>query len=139
MLDPRKPTHAPFEQSCVCPVIMSNSSVKRWGRKYVEINFAISYSVVTERIQRSTSSTIKNKVGLVRYDKFNTGGFFIWFKICWFRNELREAKPLSPSGHQNWECPLKSPVKNDKYGFSFLILEYKLVTFDRKSKNSGEA
>ena len=45
---------------------------------------------------------------------------------------------VSPSGHQNWECPLKSPVKNDAYGFSFLILEYKLVKFDRKSKNARE-
>ena len=45
---------------------------------------------------------------------------------------------LQPVCHQNWEWPLKSPVKNDTYGFSFFILDYKYIKFDRKFKNSGE-
>ena len=45
---------------------------------------------------------------------------------------------VSPSGHQNCEWPLKSPVKKDAYGFSFLILEYKFVKFDKNTLNSGE-
>ena len=31
------------------------------------------------------------------------------------------AGVVSPSAHQNWECPLKSPVKKVANGFSFLI------------------
>ena len=36
-----------------------------------------------------------------------------------------------PSGHQKWQCALKSPVKNVAKGFSALIFEYKFLKFDR--------
>ena len=72
---------------------------------------------------------IKNKVRLVSYDKINTRGIFIKFKISWFRNDSRcprevnrfsISKPSTvvfPSGHQSWECALKSLVKNVAKGF----------------------
>ena len=59
------------------------------------------------------------------------GGFFMWFKVSWLRNDLRFSSSVlsgvvSPSGHQSWEYALKSPVKNVAKGVSALILEYKL-------------
>ena len=45
---------------------------------------------------------------------------------------------VSPSGHQICEWPLKSPVKKVANGFSFLILEYRLLKSNRKFVNSGD-
>ena len=39
-----------------------------------------------------------------------------------------------PSGHQNCEWSLKSPAKKYAYEFSFSILEYKFVKFDKKTQ-----
>ena len=39
----------------------------------------------------------------------------------------------SPSGHQNWEWALKSPLKNDEKWFSALIFTYKFLKLDKKA------
>ena len=45
---------------------------------------------------------------------------------------------VSPSGHHNCECALKSPVKKVAEGFSAWISECKFLKFDKKAQNSGE-
>ena len=45
---------------------------------------------------------------------------------------------VSPSGHQNCECPLKSPAKKVAYGFSIMICEWRFLKLDRKSANSAD-
>ena len=43
---------------------------------------------------------------------------------------------VSPSGHHCSECPLKSPVKYIRKGFSALILECKFLKYSKKALNS---
>ena len=84
VLKPREIRHNSFDGSRVHHIIMPIFSIKRWNRRNSKV-----YLIVTVGIQGSTISTIKNEVMLISYDKINTRGFFIRFKISWFKNDWR--------------------------------------------------
>ena len=79
------------------------------------------------------------------HEDFLLGSKFVGLQMIWDRlSEVRRSSiwvpsgVVLPSGHQNWECPLKSPVKNTAKGFSAWIFEYKFLKLTKKDWNSGE-
>ena len=122
MLNPRKIGHASPKEKCVSPVIMPNISFKRWGMWL--------FGVDRKNLKKHEfHCQVQGLVGQLWQDQegFLFGSKSVGSEMSLERsNELKRfsislpSAVVSPSGHQNSECPLKSPVKKDTDRFSFL-------------------
>ena len=75
----------------------------------------------------------------MRFKKFG-GSELTWDKPSLVKStsSVTPSGIVSPFGHQNCECVLKSPVKKVAKGFSALIFKYGFSKFDMKAWNSEE-
>ena len=138
-------SYCSFNQVSLCPAEVANFLAylgKRGISKLILQKIIWCFTVWSSEERTPLSKTIFGwsvtirsiHDGLQSSRKKWVGSQIIW-SIFRSENKLSRWTPsafVSPSGYHDWEWPLKSPVKNTAYGFSFLFLNTDFQNFLEK-------
>ena len=136
MLPPWKINYAPFNRSWGGGILKLTLQWIIWWWQYESKEARVPLS----RMISGWSVTSRSI-----HEGFLLGSKFVGSDIIWNNPSFVKSSSItvpswvvSPPGHHNCECPLKSPVKNIARGFSALIFEYRFSKFNKKVWNSGD-